>query len=358
MSETLSVPLAKPQPDWRRFIRAVTTDYQPPRPPLIEYILDPQAIIRPVIERAGRRWVEPGGDRARQAAYWDNFIAFWHVMGYDFVRLEISLNFPRPGRPGGIRGREFAETGAGPIGSWEDFEKYPWPSAAEFDFWPFEYVATHLPEGMGLISNHAGGPYEILSFVLGYENLCIFLYEQPELVAAVARRVGERMEEFYRPLLKLPNLIAVFPGDDMGFRSGTLVSPDHLRQYVLPWHKRFAAMTHEAHLPYFLHSCGRVDEIMEDLIGDVGIQAKHSYEDAVVPASEAKRRWGGRIGILGGVDLDVLTRSRPAELRRYVRRLMEQCAPGGRFAIGSGNSIPDYIPLENYLTMVDEALKA
>ncbi len=37
-------------------------------------------------------------------------------------------------------------------------------------------------------------------------------------------------------------------------------------------------------------------------------------------------------------------------------RLMERCGRRGRYAIGSGNSIPSYVPLENYLAMVDEAL--
>ena len=44
----------------------------------------------------------------------------------------------------------------------------------------------------------------------------------------------------------------------MGFRTATLVSPAALRRYVLPWHKRFAAMTHATGRPYFLHSCGNL----------------------------------------------------------------------------------------------------
>ena len=72
--------------------------------------------------------------------------------------------------------------------------------------------------------------------------------------------------------------------------------------------------------------------------------------------AEFKKQGGDKIGVLGGVDIDKLTRLSPEELRTYVRKIIDDCAPGGRFAIGSGNSIPDYIPVENYLTMVDEAL--
>jgi uroporphyrinogen decarboxylase len=38
-----------------------------------------------------------------------------------------------------------------------------------------------------------------------------------------------------------------------------------------------------------------------------------------------------------------------------VRRIIDICGPRGRFAIGSGNSIPSYVPVENYLALVDEA---
>jgi len=116
-------------------------------------------------------------------------------------------------------------------------------------------------------------------------------------------------------------------------------------------------MTHEAGLPYILHSCGNVAAIMEDLIDGVAIDAKHSFEDAIMPAGQFKRRYGDRIGTLGGVDVDVLARQDPPTIRSYVRKLIDECAPGGRFAVGSGNSIPDYIPPENYLTMMDEALR-
>ena len=61
-------------------------------------------------------------------------------------------------------------------------------------------------------------------------------------------------------------------------------------------------MTHEKGLPYFVHSCGNLVEIMDDLIDEVGIDGKHSFEDAIMPINEAQARWGDRIAVLGGID--------------------------------------------------------
>jgi uroporphyrinogen decarboxylase len=174
-------------------------------------------------------------------------------------------------------------------------------------------------------------------------------------VRAVADRLGELMMAFYSHILDLDNLVAVFPGDDMGYKSATLVAPDVLRTYVLPWHARFAAMTHAKKLPYFLHSCGRVDAVMEDLISVVGIDGKHSFEDGIVPVQDFQARYGGRIAVLGGIDLNILAGGSPDDVRRQTHRLVTTCGARGRYAVGSGNSVPSYVPLENYLVMIDEA---
>jgi uroporphyrinogen decarboxylase len=357
------VPLRNPQPDSARFVRAMMGEEIPERAPLVEYLVD-SVVMQPIVtEMIGREWVEPRpGDRASQAAYWDNFIAFWHHLGYDFVRLEIALAFPtrqvigRDPSPGVDRDRAWVDQHHGTIASWDDFEQYPWPSLEKMDLFPLEYLNSHLPDGLGLISCHAGGVYEHLSAILSYEGLALALYDAPDLVQAVTNRVGHLMEDYYRWLVQLDHLIAVFPGDDMGFRTGTLLAPDQLRRYTLPWHKRFARIAHQAGLPYFLHSCGNLAAIMDDLIDDIGIDGKHSYEDAILPITEAQARYGDRIAVLGGVDIDKLGRSGPEEVRRYVRGIIDTCAPRGRFAIGSGNSIPSYIPVDNYLSMIDEAL--
>ena len=164
------------------------------------------------------------------------------------------------------------------------------------------------------------------------------------------------MTAFYGHLLDLDNLRAVFPGDDMGFKTGPLVSPADLRTYILPWHKTFAAMAHDRGLPYFLHSCGNLDSIIDDLIDDVGIDGKHSFEDAILPVEDFQARHGGRIAALGGLDVNILSAGSEDDVRRRTRHLMDICGERGRYAVGSGNSIPSYVPVRNYLAMVDEAL--
>jgi len=376
MSE-FKVPIERPKPNIGRFVQAMQGRITPSKPPLVEYLVD-NALMKPILEGPlERQWIDTsdkteymGGqmdlsqeNRKTIDAWLDNQIAFWYHMGYDFVRVEVSLPLPADAavihdtaKGNEDHNRAWQREGTGPITSWQDFERYPWPSINDDNFYIHRYICSHLPDGFGFITCHAGGVYEHVSRLMGYENLCIQLYDQPDLVKAVSDKIGVLIFDYNRHLLELKGLSAIFQGEDFGFNTQTLLPPDIIRMYFLPWHAKYASQAHAKGLPYYLHSCGCVDALMEDLITSVCIDGKHSFQDNVLPAAEAKRRWGDRICILGGVDVHKLTTLSEIDLRAYVRSVIEQCAPGGRFAIGAGNSIPSYIPMRNYFALLDEAL--
>lgn len=360
----MRIPIDKPQPDITRFVRVVRGELVPSRPPLVELFLDVEIVRAIAVEYLGATWVEDRpGDRAAQQAFYRNWMNVYYRMGYDFVRVGGGLAFAGKSKVAQdtaalSRGqRHWCEQGKGPIASWEDFEKYPWPKLESIDHSILEFVSKNLPEGMGLFLCPSSGFLEIpLDALLGYENLCYLLADAPDLVAAVVNKVGELIVGYYRTLIDLPRVYGFFQGDDMGFKTGTLIAPDDLRKHILPWHRKLAALAHEHGLLYLLHSCGKLDAIMDHLIDDVRIDARHSFEDEGNSVFDFKRRYGGRVTILGGVDVDKLCRLPEPELRRHVRKVLDACAPGGRYCLGSGNSVTNYVPVQNYLAMVEEGM--
>lgn len=140
----------------------------------------------------------------------------------------------------------------------------------------------------------------------------------------------------------------------MGYRSGLLMSPDDTRELALAGHRRMAAMAHDAGQLYPLHSCGKLADIYEELIADVRIDAKHSFEDTIERVVDVKRSLGDRVALLGGMDVDFLCRAPEAAVRERVRSTLHACMPGGGYCLGTGNTVTNYIPLDNYLAMLDE----
>ena len=96
--------------------------------------------------------------------------------------------------------------------------------------------------------------------------------------------------------------------------------------------------------------------IIKDLIEDIRIDALHSFENVSNSVVDYKKRFGDKITILGGVDMDKLTTLNENDLRKYVRNILDICMQGGRYALGAGNSISNYVPINNYLIMLDEGL--
>ena len=91
---------------------------------------------------------------------------------------------------------------------------------------------------------------------------------------------------------------------------------------------------------------------MEDIIEDIKYDGKHSYEDVILTVEEAYEKWGGRIAILGGIDLDFVCRSTPEQIKARAKAMLERTKERGGYALGTGNSVPEYVPWENYFAMI------
>jgi uroporphyrinogen decarboxylase len=281
-----------------------------------------------------------------------DFVYQYHFPGLEFARYNVHVTADTSTTGVSTGERTWVDESSGPISSWEDFEEFPWPEPGAFDISSLEWLEENLPDDMCMTSR-AHSIFEELSWLFGLETLCYALYDKPDLVRAVADRIGEVYLAAAKVHVQFDKMKFLFGGDDMGHKTGTLISPEALRKYVLPWHQRIAGVAHEAGRPYLLHTCGNVEEIMADLADDVGIDGRHSFEDTIESVEEFHRRWSEKTAALGGVDVDFLCRAPQDAIRRRVREILDACQ-GGRYALGTGNSVANYIPLDNYLVMLDE----
>ena len=345
--------------DYSGLLRCIRRDGEPERVHVIELFLDGEVqdeICRRYDVLEGLSEEDPFFECRKQ-------IALQRFLGYDYVGAtldEIPISFRHTNvadtadlqREGG---RAFLDEHTGPITTWEEFETFAWPDPTRITTRRLEWYEEHLPEDMCVIAVGGCGHFaEYLSWLMGYETLCFSLYDQRDLVAAIAERCLNLFRAVTERLLQFDRVKMIWGSDDMGFRTGPLISPADLREFVLPGHKALARMAHEAGRPYLLHSCGNLELITQDLIEDVGIDAKHSFEDTFETVMAAKQKYGHRIALLGGIDVDFLCRATAGQIRRRVRETLEACMTGGGYVLGTGNSVANYIPVDNYLTMLDE----
>lgn len=356
------VPFENPEPNFYEFRDVILGKKSAKRVYFVELFQDIE-IVQYITENIlGNKVIRSAEEDFE--GFWRQQITFWYRMGYDYIRVSGGLSFVGQKRRVASdtailsRGqRNWIEESIGIITSWKDFEEYPWPKPESFDYSNYELVSKNLPEGMKMLVCPSSGVFEISSeSLLGFEGMSYLLYEDYELVKAVFNKVGETIYKFYESLITLDNVEGIFQGDDLGFKTSTILSPKFLRELVLPWHKRYAGLAHKYNKMYWFHCCGNILEIVEDLIEDVKIDALHSFQDTIIPVTEFKRLYGDRVGVLGGVDVDKLCRLEEKELRAYVRDILDKCMPT-RYALGSGNTVTNYVPVENYLIMLDEGVR-
>ena len=273
-------------------------------------------------------------------------------MGFDLGIINLCGFTGFPGRH--PAGKIQASDGA--IRTWEDFERYPWPSAAQLNVERMAATARLAPAGLGVWTG-GPAPFQVtMDELLGFDRLALLLYDDPALVRALADRVGSIMVEVIDLCCALPFIQGFEFCGDLGHKGGPMIAPRALREFFLPWHQRACAAAHRHGKPIILHSCGNLAVLMDDFVA-CGYDGKHSFEDTLVPGLlELHRRYGDRMALLGGVDVDFLCRASEAAIRRRVRETIDTMAPGGGYCLGSGNSIPNYVPLANYWAMLDEGL--
>jgi len=274
----------------------------------------------------------------------------YRALGYDYATVSASdFAFPR-GEAGQKHTRSLNDGAL--VTDRESFEQLQWtePGACPSD--RLEKLADDLPAGMKLVVIGPSGVLENVIRLTGYEQLCLMVFDDPELVQEIFDAVGERLVRYYRDAVQYETVGAIWANDDWGFKTQTMLSPEDMRRFVIPWHARIAETAHAAGKPVIMHSCGCLDAVMDDIVNVIGHDGKHSYEDAIKPVEEAYEALFGRIAVIGGIDVDFVCRSSPEEVFARSRAMIERTADRGGYMLGTGNSVPEYVPDENYFAML------
>jgi uroporphyrinogen decarboxylase len=235
----------------------------------------------------------------------------------------------------------------------DSFKRYNWPDPDSYDYSVLDNAKDWLPEAMKLIVSGPGGVLENVIALVGYENLCMMQMDDPRLLADIFNEVGSRLTRYYEIVSKYETVGACMSNDDWGFKTQTMLCPADMRKYVFTWHKKIVEAIHDSGKYALLHSCGQLEDVMEDIIEDMKYDAKHSFEDNILPIEQAYDKWSDRIAILGGIDLDFLCRSNPEQIAQRSKKMLERASQKGAYALGSGNSIPEYVPDEHFFAMIE-----
>jgi len=120
--------------------------------------------------------------------------------------------------------------------------------------------------------------------------------------------------------------------------------------------KQIGDLAKSADVPYLYHTDGNLWTVFDDF-AEIGINAIHPLEPNSMDAVEVKEKEGHRFCLVGNIDVDLLSRGTEAEVRALVRDRIEKLGYNGGYCVGSSNTIPPYVKVENYKAMIEETLR-
>jgi uroporphyrinogen decarboxylase len=337
-------------PDYNHILDAAR-NRKPRRVPLYEHGLHP-AVMEPLL---GKPFWEMmfNGNYADTVEAYRRFFEFGAMHGYDVIPVEL-------GATGVVQGGHGLCGHCPPlVTSRTEIERFPWNELkgkylALFET-QFKAMAEARPPGMKAIGGIGNGIFEVAQDFVTLMQLPFLRADDPEGYELLWQKIGDFFIELWSWLLDRysEDYVVFRMGDDLGYRSSTMLSPADIRKYIIPQYKRVVSLVHAKGKPFLLHSCGCIFSVMDDIIREVQIDAKHSNEDPIAPFKKWLDQYNDRIGLFGGVDMDFLCRASEQEIRERTLELLRLSEHYRGFALGSGNSIAEYVPPQNFIAMTE-----
>lgn len=289
-------------------------------------------------------------------------IEFWYKAGYDYIKLQPGVDF----NPAKIKSennvtfnddgtvfRKWASESNGIITSLEDFEEYVFPETDEIDYSRFIEAKKFLPDGMGIVGQY-GDIFTMTWELMGFENFSLALFEDDELIKLINDKVGQIVIKMFENMAKIDEVKALWYSDDIAYTNGLMVSPETLDKYFFPWLEKIGEVAKSVDKPLIYHSDGILFDVMEKII-ECGIDALHPIEPKAMDIVDVKNRFGDKLCLIGNIDVDLLARGTKEEVKKNVLFNIENVGMNGGYCVGSGNSIPEYVNIENYIVMIETA---
>ena len=197
--------------------------------------------------------------------------------------------------------------------------------------------------------------YERAWTLRGMQNLLMDFHDKPRFVRELLNTIADyniaQVEEAVRHKID-----AVYFGDDWGHQRGLLFGYQKWKEFIYPELRRMYAAVTRAGKYVFIHSCGDVDELFDDLIA-IGLNCFNPFQPDVMDVYTLMKQYRGRLTFHGGLSVQsTLPHGTPDDVRRESERLLDAGRAGSYIFAPSHDVTPD-VPLENMLAFIEVAQK-
>ena len=240
----------------------------------------------------------------------------------------------------------------------EDLDEFIPPDPNEINYDLVDFVIKDAQKGdypvVGYI--HLAGMFPYL-MTGGLDKFSINLYTKPRFVEKLVNMVGDVQTEIAKNIIDR-GVDVIAETDDISGADGPFWPPEIMERYFWPPIKKVVDICHKRGIPYLKHTDGDIMPVLERFLDFCSFDGLNPIEPQCMDLAVVKRQFGNRIYLKGNVDITwVIPYGTEEDVRRDVRRAIDQGAKGGGFIIGESNSFHPNCKYENILTYIKEARK-
>ncbi|MCL2664944.1 MAG: hypothetical protein FWE82_04975 [Defluviitaleaceae bacterium] len=167
-------------------------------------------------------------------------------------------------------------------------------------------------EAMVQLGTYPCGLFGTLRAIMGVEELLVGFYDEPELVQTIMDDLTDFWLAIYEKACRDIKVDSIHIWEDMSGKQGSLISPDMMRQFMMPNYKRIKRFADDHDIKVItLDTDGRMDEMIPVFI-ESGINMLYPFEVAAGSDVLAFREQYPGLCIAGGIDKRALAEGRDA----------------------------------------------